>query len=484
MAETTGARGVAAVLDVTEQRLVRDLVARARAAQAEFETFDQARTDAVVAGVAWAGYGNAERLGRMAWEESRIGRLEDKISKLRRKTKGTMRDLKGAPSVGVVEVDRARGLVKIAKPIGVVGAFVPLTNPAATPVHNMMCVLKGRNAIIISPHPSGEKTCLELVRLVHEELRKVGAPLDVVQVMRIPEGVNSRALRDELMRQVDLVVVTGGQNNVRSAYRSGRPALSAGTGNAVVVVDETADLADAAAKVARSKTYDYATSCSSENALVIERGVYDRMVALLREQGGYLCSPEEKAQLQAAMWQDGVINREIVARPPARIAEVAGLASPAAREAKFFMVEETGWGKAYPFSGEKLSVVLTLYRYDRFDDAVNAVVGILDYQGKGHSCGIHTEDDAHVRRLAEDVRVKVGRVLVNQAHCFGNGGSFDNGLKFTLTLACGIWGGDSINENLTYHHFLNYTWVSRPIPPAEPTDEELWGDYIRTYGGR
>jgi sulfoacetaldehyde dehydrogenase len=483
MAES-GAGRAAAVLSVTEQQVVRDLVARARAAQAEFETFDQAHTDAVVAAVAWAGYANAERLGRMAWEESRIGRLEDKISKLRRKTKGTMRDLKGARSVGVVEVDEARGLTKIAKPIGVVGAFVPLTNPAATPVHNTMCVLKGRNAIIVSPHPSGEKTCLELVRLVHEAIRKVGAPADVVQVMRVPEGTSSRAIRDELMRQVDLVVVTGGQGNVRSAYRSGRPALSAGTGNAVVIVDETADLADAAAKVARSKTYDYATSCSSENALVIERGVYDRMLALLRGRGGYLCSPEEKAKLEAATWKEGVINREVVAQPPGRIAEVAGLTSRDARSAAFFMVEETGWGKAHPFSGEKLSVVLTLYRYDAFDDAVNTVVGILEYQGKGHSCGIHTRDDGRVRRLAEDVRVKVGRVLVNQAHCIGNGGSFDNGLSFTLTLACGIWGGDSINENLTYHHFLNYTWVSRPIPYAEPSDEELWGDYLRAYGGR
>jgi sulfoacetaldehyde dehydrogenase len=480
MAETAAPK--TAVLDLTEQQYVRDLVSRARAAQAAFETFDQARTDAVVAGVAWAGYSNADALGRMAWEESRLGRLEDKISKLRRKAKGTMRDLAGARSVGVVEEDPARGLVKIAKPIGVVGAFVPLTNPAATPVHNIMCVLKGRNAIIISPHPSGEKTCLEVVRLVHAELSKVGAPLDIVQVVKAPNPKNSRALGDELMKQVDLVLVTGGQPKVRSAYRSGRPAVSAGTGNAVVIVDETADLASAAVKIRKSKTFDYATSCSSENALVIQAGVYDDMVAQLGKQGGYLCTPEEKARLQAVMWKDGAINRDVVARPPARIAELAGLTSPAARAAEFLMVEETEYGKAHPFSGEKLSVVLTLYRYRDFDEAVRTVVGILEYQGKGHSCGIHTRDDEHVRRLAESVTVKVGRVLVNQAHCIGNGGSFDNGLKFTLTLACGIWGGDAINENLTYTHFLNYTVVSRPIPLEEPTDEALWGDYRRRYG--
>lgn len=479
---TETAASAAAVLDETERQYVRDLVARARAAQAAFETFDQARTDAVVAGAAWAGYANAEALGRLAWEESRLGRLEDKISKLRRKTKGTMRDLAGAKSVGVVEEDPARDLVKIAKPIGVVGAFVPLTNPAATPVHNIMCVLKGRNAIILSPHPSGEKTCLEVVRLVHEELTKVGAPLDIVQVLKAKDPRRSRVLGDELMRQVDLVLVTGGQPKVRQAYRSGRPAVSAGTGNAAVIVDETADLASAAVKIRKSKTFDYATSCSSENALVIQAGVYDRMVAELRRQGGYLCSAEEKARLEAVMWKDGAINREVVAKPPARIAELAGLTSREAREAAFLMVEETGYGKAYPFSGEKLSVVLALYRYGEFDEAIRTVAGILDYQGKGHSCGIHTRNDEHVRRLAESVAIKVGRVLVNQAHCIGNGGAFDNGLRFTLTLACGIWGGDSINENLTYTHFLNYTVVSRPIPLAEPTDEALWGDYLRRYG--
>jgi sulfoacetaldehyde dehydrogenase len=260
--------------------------------------------------------------------------------------------------------------------------------------------------------------------------------------------------------------------------------VSAGTGNAAVIVDETADLAGAAVKVRKSKTYDYATSCSSENALVIQAGVYDAMVEQLRRQGGYLCSADEKAKLQAAMWKDGVISREIVAQPPATIARVAGLTSPESQQAAFFMVEETGYGQDYPFSGEKLSVVLTLYRYQAFDDAIRTVVGILEHQGKGHSCGIHTQDDAHVARLAEAVTVKVGRVLVNQAHCFGNGGSFDNGLRFTLTLACGIWGGDSINENLTYHHFLNYTVVSRPIPYAEPADDDLWGDYLRAYGGR
>lgn len=473
----------AAVLDVDEQQYVRELIARARAAQAAFEEFDQARTDAVVAGVAWAGYSNAEALGRMAWEESRLGRLEDKIAKLRRKTKGTMRDLAGARSVGVVEEDPGKGLVKIAKPIGVVGAFVPLTNPAATPVHNIMCVLKGRNAIILSPHPSGERTCLEVVRLVHRELAKVGAPLDVVQVLKAPDSKRSRALGDELMKQVDLVLVTGGQSKVRSAYRSGRPAVSAGTGNAAVIVDETADLASAAIKIRKSKTFDYATSCSSENALVIEAGVYDDMVEALARQGGYLCTAEEKARLQAVMWKDGAINREVVAQPPARIAELARLARPEARAAEFLMVEETGYGKAFPFSGEKLSVVLALYRYRGFDEAIRTVVGILEYQGKGHSCGIHSTDDAHVRRLAESVKVKVGRVLVNQAHCIGNGGAFDNGLKFTLTLACGIWGGDAINENLTYTHFLNYTVVSRPIPLREPSDEELWGEYRRRYGG-
>jgi sulfoacetaldehyde dehydrogenase len=320
------------------------------------------------------------------------------------------------------------------------------------------------------------------VELARAALSRLGAPEDLVQLCSLAASTKeeSKQRAQELMRQVDLVLVTAGPANVRMAYSSGTPALGVGVGNAPVVIDATADLADAAKKIAYSKAFDCATSCSSENALVVEAGVYDAMLLALQASGGYVVPTEAKGQLQAVMWKDGALSRTVVAQPSAVIARQAGLTSPAALQARFLIVEEEGIGPAFPFSGEKLSPVLTVYRYVEFDEAVDKVVRILEYQGKGHSCGIHSFDEAHIAQLARSV--KVCRVLVNQAHCIGNGGDFANGLDFTLSLASGTWGGNSVGENITYRHFLNMTRISRVIPALVPTEEDLWGDYFARHG--
>jgi sulfoacetaldehyde dehydrogenase len=345
-----------------------------------------------------------------------------------------------------------------------------------------MIVLKGGNAIILAPHPKGEKTCAKVVELARAALAKVRAPEDLVQFVSLTAASKEESKRraQDLMRQVDLVLVTAGPANVKMAYASGTPALGVGVGNAPVIIDSTADVDDAAEKIVRSKTFDCATSCSSENALIIESGVYDRMIEALRNRGGYLVSADEKARLQAAMWTDGVLSRHVVAQPASKIARQASLTNAAALAARFLIVEETGIGKSFPFSGEKISPVLTVYRYTEFEDAVDMVCRILAYQGEGHSCGIHTADDAHVERLA--AATKVCRVLVNQAHCIGNGGDFANGLDFTLSLGSGTWGGNSTCDNITYRHFINVTRVSRVIPAVVPSEEDLWGDYFARYG--
>jgi sulfoacetaldehyde dehydrogenase len=312
---------------------------------------------------------------------------------------------------------------------------------------------------------------------MHDELRKVGAPLDLVQA--VPPPV-SKGVTHELMRQADFVVVTGSQANVRAAYRSGTPAIGVGLGNAPVIVDATADLEAAASKIRDSKVFDFATSCSSENALLIHQAVYDDMLDALRRRGGVLLSAVQKSRLQRAMWVDGRLSERIIAKPPGVIADAAGLLDEETRHADFFMVEESGVGPAYPFSGEKLSVVLAIYVWRDFEEALDLVQRILDYQGAGHSCGIHTRNDEQMRRLAE--RIKVARVLVNQAHSVGNGGSFDNGLNFTLTMGAGTWAKNSISENLSYRHFLNVTRLVRIIPPDIPTHEQLWGAYLRKHG--
>lgn len=461
-----------------EQTAVAEMIGRARAAQAVFETYDQQRIDDVVAAVAWAIYepSRARELAELSVRATGLGRVDDKIVKNQRKTMGTLRDLTGARSVGVLREDPDLGITEYAKPVGVVAAVCPSTNPAATPANKTMMVLKGGNAVILSPSPKGASTCALLVRYIHDELDKVGAPRDLVQFVAEP----TKQLTAELMRQADLVVVTGSQRNVRQAYRSGTPAIGVGAGNAPVIVHADADVADAAAKIKRSKVFDYATSCSSENSVHIHADVYDETMAALRSQGGYLLTAEEKGRLREVMWPGGKLSPAVTAQPPEKIAALVGLDRPEARAAEFFLVEEDGVGPDFPFSGEKLSVVLTVYRYTDFDAALRRIQDLLDHQGAGHSCGIHTRSEELARTVAE--RLRVARVLVNQAHCFGTGGGFDNGLGFTLTMGAGTWAGNSISDNLSYRHFLNITRLARVIPERVPTEADLWGHYFDVYG--
>lgn len=463
-----------------DAHLVAEVIGRARAAQAVAEGFDQQQVDDIVTAIAWMATrpDTAAELARLAAEQSGLGNAADKTAKVLRKTLGTLSDLKGAPSVGVIDVDAQRGVTTIAKPMGVIACVLPSTNPGATPINNMMITLKGRNAVVLAPHPRGEATCAEAVRLARAELAALGAPEDLVQYLSLAadskEAGKKRA--SALMEQADYSLVTAGPANVDLAYRSGTPSHGVGVGNAPVIIDDTADLDAAIPKIVASKTFDYATSCSSENALVIDKAIYDDVLERLQDHGGYLVASDDKPKLQEAMWPDGHLNRNVVAQPAARIADEAGLTDEAAHQARFLIVEESGIGAEHPFSGEKLSVVLTVYRADNFDEALGTVEQILGYMGEGHSCGIHTTDADRPLRLAD--RARVSTVLVNQPHAFNNGGSFDNGLDFTLSMGAGTWGDNDTCENLTYKHFLNYTYLAEPIVSTEPTEAELFGDFL------
>ena len=458
--------------------VVETLVRRGRAAMDAFADADQERVDEAVTALAWALYKpeHAEALARMAVEDTGIGNAPDKVIKNQRKTFGTLRDLLRARSVGVIEELPERGLVKYAKPVGVVGAVTPSTNPAATPVNKAMMALKGRNAIVIAPSPAGLATTTRTVELMRAELEKIGAPADLVQVL--PPPVDKASTR-ALMAACDLVVVTGSQNNVREAYRSGTPAIGVGAGNVPVIIDASAKLDEAADRIMRSKRFDNATSCSSENSVVILDEVYEEAIAALERAGGHLASPAEKEAIRDTLWENGKLNRAVIAKDAGVFAAASGLGGRAI-EARFFMVEETGVGPDHPFSDEKLALVLTVYRAADFDDAVARVREILEFKGKGHSVGIHTEETAHARRLAEEL--DTARVLVNMAHTFGNGGGFDSGLNFTLSMGCGTWQGNSISENLNYRHFLNITHLAVPIPEDRPSEEALFGAHWEKYG--
>ncbi len=459
--------------------VVAELIARARAAQRTFEQCSQEQVDEAVLAVGWAIMepGRNRTLAEMAVRDTGLGNVEDKIQKNYRKTLGLLRDLKGVRTVGVIAEYPELGLVEIARPVGVVVAITPSTNPGATPANKIINALKCRNAVIVAPSPKGLSTCAALVGYIHAELQKLGLPLDLVQYL--PAPVTKEATQ-ALMKQADLVVATGSQNNIRAAATCGTPAFGVGAGNVAAIVDVGADLDAAAAAIAASKTFDNATSCSSENSVIVLDQVYAQAVAALQAVGGVMLDTGEKARLQAAMWPQGKLSSAVTAQNAARIAELADLADERFRRARFLMVEETGTGPAYPFSGEKLSPVLTVYRARDFDDACRLVNEIYAFQGAGHSIGIHTGDDAHILRLG--LELPVARVIVNQAHCFATGGAFDNGLPFSLSMGCGTWGGNNFSDNMTYRQYLNTTRIARKITPRMPSDEEIFGDYLRRHG--
>ena len=460
------------------EQAVTELMVRAHAAMDAYENHDQNRVDEAVTALAWSIYRpeSARMLADLAVRDTGLGNVESKVIKNTRKTFGTLRDLLRAKTVGVIEDDPAKGMVKYGKPVGVVGAVCPSTNPAATPVNKAMMALKGGNAVVIAPSPAGYATTATTVELMRAELKKCGHPEDLVQILPAPV---TKEMTQALINRCDLAVVTGSQNNVKRAMTSGTVSIGVGPGNVPVIIDDTADLDDAAEKITASKIFDNSTSCSSENAVIILDAVYDKAIEALQQAGGHLCDSQEKIRVLDGLWQNGHLNRHVIAKDMNVFAEVIGL-SKAAATAKFAMVEDDRPGPDRPLSDEKLSLILTIYRARDFDDAKRIVQAILDVKGKGHSVGVHTANLEHARELAEETDVV--RVLVNQAHTFGNGGSFNNTLPFTLSMGGGTWAGNTISENLNYRHFINITHLVTTIAEDKPSEEALFGGYWAKYG--
>ena len=473
-------------------REVARMVERARAAQRQYERSSQAEVDMIVTAAGWAIVepGRNRELAELSVAATGIGDVEDKVRKNHRKTLGLLRDLQGAKSVGVISVDAEKGIVEIARPVGVVCAVTPSTNPGATPANKIINALKGRNAVIVAPSPKGWSTCERLIEFVHEQMERTGMPAalarDLVQLLPAPVTKQST---HALMRMADLVVATGSQANVRAAYASGTPAFGVGAGNVAGIVDESADVEAAAERIVRSKTFDHATSCSSENSLVVVDAVRERLLAALRERGAVLLEAREKATLGAVMWPDGKLSPAVIGQSAGAIAALAAGADGAdraawqaiaARRPRILMVDESGVGAEHPFSGEKLSPVLTLYRARDFDEARRIVERIYAYEGAGHSVGLHSTHDE--RALELGTTMPVARVIVNQAHCIATGGSFDNGLPFSLSMGCGTWGRNNFSDNMNYRHYLNITRISRPIEERVPSEGQIFGRFFEAHG--
>ena len=465
-------------MTIQQKTLIEQLVSDARDAQEIINHYSQEQVDELILAVAWEVIQpeNNQELSEMAVSQTGLGNVEDKKRKNRRKTIGLLRDLKDVKTVGIIDENIQTGIIEIARPVGVIGAIVPSTNPIATPLNKVINALKCRNAIILAPSPKGAKVCSRVVELIQIALVRIGAPKNIVQ--SLPEPI-SKEDTNELSNLVDLIVATGSQNNIQRALQSGTPTLGVGVGNVPSIIDESANLNDASHKIMTSKTFDNATSCSSENSIIVHEKVYDSMISRLLEEGGSLLNVDEKLKLQGTMWNDrGVINRDVIAKRAAEIAKLSGL-SGKHLDSKFLMVEEQYIGSSYPFSMEKLSPVLTVYKAKDFDHAVNIAKDILNNQGKGHSCSIHSQNEDNIFKLGQEL--PVCRIIVNQAHCFATGGNFDNGLPFSLSMGCGTWGNNVTDENLNYKHYLNTTKIVKTIKNNEPSEKDIFSSYWKKY---
>ena len=461
--------------------LIAVYVERARAAQARVADWSQQQIDDACLSVAWEVYEdeNIKRLATAAVEVTGMGNVPDKITKHKVKVMGVLRDIRDAKTVGLIERDKARGISKYAKPVGVVGALLPVTNPTATPASNGLGILKGRNAMIFAPHPKGEAASAMAVEYMRRGLRRVGAPEDLIQIVEGP----SIPRTTELMRQVDMVVATGGGAMVKAAYSSGTPAYGVGPGNAVQIIAEDADVSDSVAKVALSKAFDYATSCSSDNSVIIHESVYDAALRhFVEQEKSVLISGTDRDALESHMWKPGkkggiALNPAIIAHSAHAIAAGAGIHVP--EDTRILLVEGRMPLEEDRFADEKLSPVLTLYRYSSFAEGVEILTRLTDNAGTGHSCGIHTYKKEYVEHLG--LTMRTSRIMVRQAQAPANGGNFFNHMPSTVTLGCGTWGGNITTENIYWKHFINVTWVSEPVTPDKPTDEEIWGSFRTRY---
>jgi sulfoacetaldehyde dehydrogenase len=460
-------------------RIVNQQVLKAREAQSIIENYSQEKVDELILAVAWEVIKpeNNQYLSELAVRTTGLGNVEDKKKKNKRKTIGLLRDLKDIKSVGVINRDFEKGIIEIARPVGLVGAIIPSTNPIATPLNKVINALKCRNSIILAPSPKGASVCAKVVDLIHLGLKRVHAPTNLVQ--SLPAPVNFKHTT-ELMQLVDLVVATGAQDNIKKAIQTGTPTIGVGVGNVPSIIDSSADLKITAHKIKISKTFDNSTSCSSENSLVIIDSVYDKLIEALENEGGALLSPEEKKILGNKMWNENhILNRKIIAKEASEIAISVGLDKIKFSNSKFLMVEENGIGEDYPFSKEKLSPVLAVYRARDFNHAVKLTKKILQNQGQGHSCSIHSKNEDNITKLG--MELPVCRVIVNQAHCFATGGSFDNGLPFSLSMGCGTWGKNISDENLNYKHYLNVTKIVKTIKSNEPSESEIFSSYWEKF---
>ena len=448
---------------------IEDLVAKARAAQAIYESFSQAQVDAIVKAIGKYVYDNAQMLARMAVDETGIGHYEDKILKNKGKARVIWNSLKDKKSRGVIGEDAAANLIYVAKPMGVVGAVTPVTNPIVTPMCNGMFALKTGNAVIFAPHPKAQKCTEHLTKEFMRIVKAHGGPDDLVQVIRN----GSVEKTQQLMRAVDVVVATGGAAMVKSAYSSGKPSYGVGAGNVPVIIDRKVNLKDAVEKIVTGASFDNGIICSHEQFVLTPEEEFDETVRAFTSTGKVWFSADEAEieKLRNLVFPDGHLNKDVVGKSPSEIGAMAGIDVPAS--ARLILLPAKGAGAEDVLAKEKLCPVVAILSYKTFEEAVKKAKANLLVEGAGHSAAVHSNDDAHIRSAG--LELPISRLVVNQPSALTAGGSLTNGFAPTTTLGCGSWGGNSISENLDYKHLMNVSRIGRVIEGKRvPTDEEIF----------
>ena len=451
------------------EMVMKEMLEKARGAQKLLEGYDQEQIDELCRLMAKAVFDNAEMLAKMAVDETGMGVYEDKVKKNMGKARVIWNDMRGGKSVGVIRRLPELGLVEVAKPIGVIGCITPTTNPVVTPMCNAMFAVKGRNAVIISPHPRSKKCSNETVRLMNEALAKAGAPENLIQCIEEP----SVELSGLTMKMCDVCIATGGSGMVKAAYSSGKPAFGCGPGNVQCLIDTDVDMSEVIPMIIEGRRFDNGIICSGEQTAIMHESMVDEALEVYKAgRAYYVDDPADIDAVREALFPGGVMNKNLVGKTAAEVAKAAGLDVP--EDTTILLVKGSGYGKDDSLAQEKMAPVQVLYTYRTWDEAISIAHANLSVMGAGHSVAVHSHNDEHIEAAA--LALTASRFLVNQVCSTNNGGSFLNSFRATTTLGCGSWGNNSISENLNWNYLFNVSRIGYVKPDAKQIpDDELWG---------
>lgn len=434
--------------DLQSIQEARSLAAQAKEAQQEFKYFSQEQVDKVVRSIADAGYNEAERLAKMAVEETGFGKVSDKIIKNQFGTRNVWESIKDLKSVGVIDIQKNGKIIKIAEPMGVVAALIPSTNPTSTMMFKAIISLKGRNAIVGSPHPNAVKCTLETTKVISDAAVKAGAPANLINCMSIPTLEGTDALMKD--KNIAVILATGSTQMVKAAYSSGKPAFGVGAGNVPAYIDRSANFQKAVADIVFGTTFDNGTLCSSEQAMIVDAPIHEKVIEEAKKIGCYFVSGDEKKKLENALLKNGKLNPQIVGKSAVWIAEYAGIKVP--QNTLVLVAECTTVGKSEPLSVEKLSPILAYYKVTGWLEGCHKCIELLEFGGIGHTLAIHSNDKEIIMKFA--LEKPAFRIVVNTPSSVGAVG-YTTALQPSLTLGPGTWGGSIISENVSAVHLMN-----------------------------